>query len=116
MPRPGRQTTERAKDFKGTLLQLLKTLGAYKISLIVVIVFIGIKEVSYFCGSAVFVAVSVSAREEFLFIVGIIVVADHVLVFFLGDLQRTVYLFSRNIARNIRNACFLDNGDNFRLS
>ena len=39
MPRPGRQTTERAKDFKGTLLQLLKTLGAYKISLIVVIVF-----------------------------------------------------------------------------
>ena len=39
MPRPGRQTTERAKDFKGTLLQLLKTMGAYKISLIVVIVF-----------------------------------------------------------------------------
>ena len=39
MPRPGRQTTERAKDFKGTLLQLLKTMGTYKISLIVVIVF-----------------------------------------------------------------------------
>ena len=39
MPRPGRPTTERAKDFKGTLLQLLKTMGAYKISLIVVIVF-----------------------------------------------------------------------------
>ena len=39
MPRPGRQTTERAKDFKGTLLQLLKTMGAYKLSLIVVIVF-----------------------------------------------------------------------------
>ena len=39
MPRPGRMTTERAKDFKGTLLQLLKTMGAYKISLIVVIVF-----------------------------------------------------------------------------
>ena len=39
MPRPGRQTTECAKDFKGTLLQLLKTMGAYKISLIVVIVF-----------------------------------------------------------------------------
>ena len=39
MPRPGRQTTERAKDFKGTLLQLLKTMSAYKISLIVVIVF-----------------------------------------------------------------------------
>ena len=39
MPRPGRQTTEHAKDFKGTLLQLLKTMGAYKISLIVVIVF-----------------------------------------------------------------------------
>ena len=39
MPRPGRQTTERAKDFKGTLLQLVKALSIYKLSLIVVIVF-----------------------------------------------------------------------------
>ena len=27
MPRPGRMTTERAKDFKGTLLQLVRNLG-----------------------------------------------------------------------------------------
>ena len=27
MPRPGRMTTERAKDFKGTLRQLLQTLS-----------------------------------------------------------------------------------------
>ena len=26
MPRPGRMTTERAKDFKGSLLQLLRLL------------------------------------------------------------------------------------------
>ena len=39
MPRPGRQTTERAKDFRGTLLQLVKAMSTYKISLIVVIVF-----------------------------------------------------------------------------
>ena len=36
MPRPGRQTTERAKDFKGTLLQLVKAMSTYKISLIAV--------------------------------------------------------------------------------
>ena len=39
MPRPGRMTTERAKDFKGSLLQLLRAMGRYKISLIVVVVF-----------------------------------------------------------------------------
>ena len=39
MPRPGRMTTERAKDFKGSLLQLLRTMGKYKLSLIVVVVF-----------------------------------------------------------------------------
>ena len=39
MPRPGKQTTERAKDFKGTLRQLLSALSQYKLSLIVVIVF-----------------------------------------------------------------------------
>ena len=36
MPRPGKQTTERAKDFKGTLRQLLSALRQYKLSLIVV--------------------------------------------------------------------------------
>ena len=39
MPRPGKQTTERAKDFKGTLQQLLSALRQYKLSLIVVMVF-----------------------------------------------------------------------------
>ena len=39
MPRPGKQTTERAKDFKGTLRQLLSALRQYKLSLIVVMVF-----------------------------------------------------------------------------
>ena len=39
MPRPGKQTTERAKDFKGTLRQLLSALHQYKLSLIVVMVF-----------------------------------------------------------------------------
>ena len=39
MPRPGKQTTERAKDFKGTLRQLLSALNQYKLSLIVVMVF-----------------------------------------------------------------------------
>ena len=39
MPRPGKKTTERAKDFKGTLRQLLSALRQYKLSLIVVMVF-----------------------------------------------------------------------------
>ena len=39
MPRPGKQTTERAKDFKGTLRQLLSALSQYKLSLIIVMVF-----------------------------------------------------------------------------
>ena len=39
MPRPGRPTTERAKDFKGTLRQLLCEMSRYKLSLIVVILF-----------------------------------------------------------------------------
>ena len=39
MPRPGKQTTERAKDFKGTLRQLLSALRQYKLSLIVVMLF-----------------------------------------------------------------------------
>ena len=39
MPRPGKQATERAKDFKGTLRQLLSALRQYKLSLIVVMVF-----------------------------------------------------------------------------
>ena len=56
MPRPGRQTTERAKDFKGTLLQLVKAMSTYKISLIVVIVFAILSTVifrpQYKCGEA----------------------------------------------------------------
>ncbi len=39
MPRPGRMTTERAKDFKGTLRQLIGTMGHYKLPLITAIVF-----------------------------------------------------------------------------
>ncbi|MBD8953042.1 MAG: ABC transporter ATP-binding protein, partial [Subdoligranulum sp.] len=39
MPRPGRMTTERAKNFKGSLLQLLRALGKYKLSLVVVVAF-----------------------------------------------------------------------------
>ena len=39
MPRPGRMTTERAKDFKGTLRQLLRALNRYKLSMAVVVVF-----------------------------------------------------------------------------
>ena len=39
MPRPGRMTTEHAKDFKGTLRQLLAAMSKYKLSLVVVIVF-----------------------------------------------------------------------------
>ena len=39
MPRPGRPTTERAKDFKGTLRQLLRTMSRYKLPLITAIVF-----------------------------------------------------------------------------
>ena len=31
MPRPGRMTTERAKDFKGTLRQLLAAMSKYKL-------------------------------------------------------------------------------------
>ena len=36
MPRPGRMTTERAKDFKGTLRQLLQTMSHYKLPLITI--------------------------------------------------------------------------------
>ena len=39
MPRHGRMTTERAKDFKGTLRQLMAAMSKYKLSLVVVIVF-----------------------------------------------------------------------------
>lgn len=39
MPRPGRMTTDRAKDFKGTLRQLLRAMSRYKISLAVVVLF-----------------------------------------------------------------------------
>ena len=39
MPRPGRMTTERAKDFKGTLRQLLGEMRRYRLSLAVVMLF-----------------------------------------------------------------------------
>ena len=39
MPRPGRQTTERAKDFKGTLRQLIGAMGRYRLTLIIVVIF-----------------------------------------------------------------------------
>lgn len=39
MPHPGRMTTQKAKDFKGTMRSLLAELGHYKFCLIAVIVF-----------------------------------------------------------------------------
>ena len=39
MPHPGRMTTQKAKDFKGTMRSLLAELGHYKFRLISVIVF-----------------------------------------------------------------------------
>ena len=39
MPRPGRPTTERAKDFKGTLQQLIRTMSHYKLPLAAAMLF-----------------------------------------------------------------------------
>ena len=39
MPRAGRMTTERAKDFKGTLRQLLRAMSRYRLSVAVVVLF-----------------------------------------------------------------------------
>ena len=39
MPRAGRMTTERAKDFKGTLRQLLQAMSRYRLSVAVVVLF-----------------------------------------------------------------------------
>ena len=39
MPRPGRPTTERAKDFKGTLRQLICTMSHYKLPLAAAMLF-----------------------------------------------------------------------------
>ena len=39
MPRPGRMTTERAKDFKGTLRQLIRTMSHYKLPLAAAMLF-----------------------------------------------------------------------------
>ena len=49
MPRPGRMTTERAKDFKGTLLQLVRNLGRYRLSLVPAIVFAILSLAYIFC-------------------------------------------------------------------
>ena len=50
MPRPGRMTTERAKDFKGTLRQLLSALSKYKLSLIVVVIFAALSTIFNIAG------------------------------------------------------------------
>ena len=39
MPRPGRMTNEKAKDFKGTMRSLLAEIGRYKFRLIAVVIF-----------------------------------------------------------------------------
>ena len=39
MPRPGRPTTERAKNFKGTLRQLIRTMSHYKLPLTAAMLF-----------------------------------------------------------------------------
>ena len=39
MPRPGRPTTERAKDFKGTLRQIIRTMSHYKLPLAAAMLF-----------------------------------------------------------------------------
>ena len=39
MPRPGRPTTERAKNFKGTLRQLIRTMSHYKLPLAAAMLF-----------------------------------------------------------------------------
>ena len=51
MPRHGRMTTERAKDFKGTLRQLLAAMSKYKLSLVVVIVFAVLSTIFNIAGS-----------------------------------------------------------------
>ena len=38
-PRPGRPTTERAKNFKGTLRQLIRTMSHYKLPLAAAMLF-----------------------------------------------------------------------------
>ena len=48
MPRPGRMTTESAKDFKGTLRQLIGTMGHYKLPLITAIVFAILSTIAVF--------------------------------------------------------------------
>ena len=53
MPRPGRMTTERAKDFKGTLLQLVRNLGRYRLSLVTAIVFAILSTIFHIAGPKV---------------------------------------------------------------
>ena len=60
MPRPGRMTTERAKDFKGTLLQLVRNLGRYRLSLVTAIVFAILSTIFNIAGPKVLAARMVS--------------------------------------------------------
>ena len=46
MPHPGRMTTQKAKDFKGTMRSLLAELGHYKFRLIAVIIFAVLSTIS----------------------------------------------------------------------
>ena len=53
MPHPGRMTTQKAKDFKGTMRSLLAELGHYKFRLIAVIVFAALSTIFNIAGPKV---------------------------------------------------------------
>ena len=53
MPHPGRMTTQKAKDFKGTMRSLLAELGRYKFRLIAVIVFAVLSKIFNIAGPKV---------------------------------------------------------------
>ena len=53
MPHPGRMTTQKAKDFKGTMRSLLAELGHYKFRLIAVIVFVVLSTIFNIAGPKV---------------------------------------------------------------
>ena len=64
MPRPGRMTTERAKDFKGTLRQLLAALSKYKLSLVVVIVFAVLSTIFNIAGPKILAKATTAATRS----------------------------------------------------
>ena len=61
MPRPGRMTTERAKDFKGTLRQLLRAMNRYKLSMAVVVVFAILSTIFNIAGPKVLAKATIEA-------------------------------------------------------